>query len=195
MSNTPQWVPRPEDQSGQAQPGAQWGQQPGQPQPGWGQQPPAAPKKSGKAKAGCFGCLGVLGLIAVVVVIASAASSGGSKTTSPAASPAASVTGKAAGAPASKAPASKPKTVLTASGTGIKNTAQFTVGDTWTLHWTVDCAAFGSAGNLIVSDETGMPLVNELKKKGSGSSPQYTGGTHHLQVNSECAWTVKVVNG
>jgi hypothetical protein len=38
-------------------------------------------------------------------------------------------------------------------------------------------------------------LANELKIKGSGSSPQYTAGTHHLEINSECDWTITATDG
>ncbi|MDH6113626.1 hypothetical protein P3T36_005211 [Kitasatospora sp. MAP12-15] len=181
-----------------------WGQQPPQgPPPGWGQQPPVQKKKRGKG--GCLGCAGVLAVIVVIAVAAGAGkSSSGSKTAAPAALPAAqapaaqapAVQQPTAQAPAAQAPPpAAPAVVLQASGSGIKNTAQFTVGDQWTLAYTVDCSTFGQSGNFIVSDESGMPLVNELKDKDSGSSPQYNAGTHHLEINSECAWTVTVTNG
>ena len=69
---------------------------------------------------------------------------------------------------------------------------RFTAHGNWTLKYTYNCASFGQAGNFAVSDETGMPLVNEVKLKGSGSSPQYDSGTHHLEVDSECDWTLTV---
>ena len=149
-------------------------------------QPTAAPKSKAK---GCAG-IGCLAVVAVAVVIGVIAAIGGTKTTVTSSgpdAPAASTT--AAGAPA---PAAKPKTLLTLKGTGIKNSAQFTTAGNWTLAYTFDCASFGSAGNFMVSDETGMPLVNELKAKGNGNTPQYTPGQHHLEVNSECDWTVTV---
>ncbi|MEZ0095354.1 hypothetical protein [Streptacidiphilus sp. EB129] len=148
-----------------------------------------APKKS-KAK-GCAG-IGCLGVIAVIVIIgvASAMSNKNTPTSSSAAPVIAGAPTSGAAAPAPAAAA--PKTLLTLKGTGIKNTAQFTTGSAWTVAYTFDCTAFGSQGNFVVSDETGMPLVNELKAKGSGSSPQYTGGTHHLEINSECDWTLNV---
>lgn len=159
--------------------------------------PPPEPKK-GKKAAGCLGIgCGGLVLIGIIAGIAAAVSGGGkSTTTSTAAAGPAAVT--SAAAPAKAAPKAKPKapakphTLLKASGSGIKNTAQFTAGDSWTLHYSFNCANFGSSGNFVVSDETGMPLVNELKAKESGSSPQYTSGKHHLEINSECDWTVTV---
>ncbi|MEY9965336.1 hypothetical protein ABIA33_003378 [Streptacidiphilus sp. MAP12-16] len=150
-------------------------------------QPAPAPKSKAK---GCAG-IGCLAVVAVAVVIGVIAAIGGTKTTVTSSgpdAPAASTTG--AGAPA-PAPA-KPKTLLTLKGTGIKNSAQFTAAGNWTLAYTFDCASFGSQGNFMVSDETGMPLVNELKTKGAGSSPQYNAGQHHLEINSECDWTVTV---
>lgn len=183
-----------------------WGQQPPQgPPPGWGQQQPVPKKKRGRA--GCLGCAGVLGVVLVIGVAANAVKSNGSSTASPAvashpaAQPAAQAPASRTPAPQAPAPqapppaAAAPAVVLKAAGSGIKNTAQFTVGDQWTLAYTVDCSAFGQSGNFIISDENGMPLVNEIKDKDSGSSPQYDAGTHHLEIDSECAWTVTVTNG
>lgn len=77
--------------------------------------------------------------------------------------------------------AEHPTVVLQAHGSGIQNTTQFTTGGNWTLNYTYDCSSFGSSGNFIVSDETGMPLVNEMNDKGSGSTPQYDAGTGHAR--------------
>jgi hypothetical protein len=87
--------------------------------------------------------------------------------------------------------------LLQESGNGIKNTGSFTVTGPWQLIYTFDCASFGSSGNFIVevADSSGRMVdiaVNELAAKGSSSSPQYTTGTLHLEINSECAWAVKV---
>jgi hypothetical protein len=102
--------------------------------------------------------------------------------------------GGVAAAPTTKA-AAPAGPLLKVSGNGINNTKQFTTGDSWNLAYTYDCTSFGQAGNFAVTDESGMPLVNELKLKGSGSSPQYNAGTHHLEINSECDWTITVTNG
>jgi hypothetical protein len=103
--------------------------------------------------------------------------------------------------PTKAAPPTKPagpKTVLTAHGSGIKKTAKFTTGDDWTIHWTYNCSGFfGGKGNFVVTVYTDGGLddiaVNELGKKGSDASPEYDdAGTHYLEVNSECSWTLKV---
>jgi hypothetical protein len=156
-------------------------------------------KKSGRVKWG----IGVA--IAIVVIfgaISSAAGhkSGGSNDKATPDSGTTSPTSVLSDPPLVAAPTHKKPptttTVLSTSGTGIKNTQQFTVGDSWTLHYAYDCTktmgAIGGKGNFIVSDESGMPMVNELGAKGSASSPQYSSGTHHLEVNSECAWTLRV---
>jgi hypothetical protein len=163
-----------------------------------------------KSKLGCLGCAGVIAVVAVIG-IAAAAASHKTKTTTTASTPSMPAASHSPAQQSSQAPAapattpapaaappstaSAPQTLLSLTGSGIKNTAQFTTGDSWTLSYTYDCSDFGGTGNFIVSDETGMPLVNELQDKGSGSSPQYSAGTHHLEINSECKWTVKVTNG
>lgn len=57
--------------------------------------------------------------------------------------------------------------------------------------------SFGSAGNfaVYVADSSGSPVgvaANELAAKGNSSSPQYSTGTLHLEINSECSWSVTV---
>jgi hypothetical protein len=154
--------------------------------------PPPAPQKkgSGCAKIGC------LGAVAVLVVIGVAAVATNKTTTSSSSDGTTVTTSGGQSAPTTKAAApAKPTVVLTAHGSGIKNTAPFTTGDNWTVTYTFDCTGFGQAGNFMVSDENDMPLVNELKLKGTGSTPQYNAGTHHLQINSECDWTLTVTNG
>ena len=107
---------------------------------------------------------------------------------------------------ASAAPAAAPtkpaasKTVLTAKGTGTKNTARFTTSGDWTIHWSYDCSkTFGGEGNFIVNVYDGSEEsfsadgVNELGKKGADTSPVYDDpGQHHLSVASECLWQLTV---
>ncbi|MCQ4084351.1 hypothetical protein NGB36_28160 [Streptomyces sp. RB6PN25] len=163
-------------------------------QPGYG--PPQQPQK--KSRKGLFGCLGCSGALALLVIIGLVAAGATGTTTGAHSNSSGSPT---ATAPSSSAlnqkptPTAAPTVVMTDSGSGIKNTPSFTVGGNWTLQYTFNCAALGQPGNFIVTDETGMPLANELKSQGSGQDPQYDAGTHHLQINSECDWTVKVVNG
>jgi len=102
-------------------------------------------------------------------------------------------------APASSSPAGSSGTVATFSGSGIKNTPQFTVSDTWELEYSYDCSDDGGSGNFIVDEDGGSDLngagVNELGAGGSSSTMVYgDAGTHYLSINSECSWTVKVVD-
>lgn len=115
-------------------------------------------------------------------------SSGGAATTQATSAPAAAATA---------APA--PKTLFTLSGSGIKNTADFTVPSEWVLNWTYDCSNFGSTGNFGVYEynadgTTAGLLANELGKGAPGSSNQHNdAGSKYLTINSECKWTVTAV--
>jgi len=182
-------------QPNQPQNGPQWAQQP---QPQWGPPQPPAPKK----KRGCLTALAVVGVFFVVLIVAFAAAGGGSKnkgtdnagTTPSSGAPAAPTTAPAAAKPKAVA---KPITVLTESGHGIKTTAKFTVHGDWDLHYTYDCSSFGFKGNFVVTGEGGgFPdvMVNELGNKGSDTTHQHDGGTLYLDINSECSWTVKVID-
>lgn len=176
--------------------GPQWAQQPA---PQWAApQPPPKKKRRGLKIA-----LGVVGGLIIIGIISSAASGGGKKddtadntpATTPATAPT-TTTAKAA-APAKPKPAPKPVTVLTEHGTGIKNTVKFTVHDDWDLTYTYNCSNFGMQGNFAVTGMGGdFPnvMVNELDTKGSDTTHQHDGGTMYLQINSECAWTIKVVD-
>jgi hypothetical protein len=115
----------------------------------------------------------------------------------PAAAPATTKPAAPAATPATAKPVST--TVLSSKGSGIKNTAKFTTGKDWSIAWTYNCTSFGSEGNFqifIYTDGTADNVAaNALGKKGSDTSPAYDDpGTHYLQINSECAWTIKVTN-
>jgi hypothetical protein len=102
-------------------------------------------------------------------------------------------------APSSSPPSLAGKTVATFSGSGIENTAKFTVTDTWKLSYSFDCSSFGTTGNFIVSEDGGGDLsgasVNELGPGKSGSTYAYgDAGTHYLEINSECSWNVRVID-
>ena len=91
-----------------------------------------------------------------------------------------------------------PKVVLTAKGNGLKSTKTFTVKGDWDLEYTFDCRdTYGDMGNFQVwNDETGMTdiYVNELGAKGDDVTHQHTGGKLALKINSQCRWTLKVVD-
>jgi hypothetical protein len=104
----------------------------------------------------------------------------------------------AAAAPATTA-AAKPVIVATFHGSGIQNTAKFTVTDTWQLAYAFDCTSFGYKGNFQVFEDGGVDFsgvdVNDLAMSKSANTWAYNdGGTHYLKINSECDWTVEVVD-
>jgi hypothetical protein len=103
----------------------------------------------------------------------------------------------AASTPASGAPAKpKPRTVLVQSGNGLKTTKTFRVHGDWDLHYSYNCSNFGlGQGNFQVWEDNSIGIfVNELGKRGSDVTHQHDGsGSLALKINSECRWTIKVV--
>jgi hypothetical protein len=140
-------------------------------------------------------------LIAVIIVISVAANSGHSTQTAgqTAGSPQGAAPAKAAapGQPAAKA-AAVAKTVATFSGSGVQSTPPFTVTPTWRLDYKFDCTTFGYKGNFIVMEDgglTGAMDVNTLAMSKTGTSYAYDdAGQHYLKVDSECSWSVKVID-
>ncbi len=96
--------------------------------------------------------------------------------------------------------APSPVTLLTLKGTGIKNSATFGAsGDSVSVAYTFDCATFGASGNFIAdlvgSDGSDESIANALSASGSDSTVVYlanTAGPYHVEVNSECSWTVTI---
>ena len=204
----------------QGQPWPQQGYQPPQgpppgPPPGWqpgyGQQPPwgpqpgyqppqPPPRKPWIARHKVLSGLIAFGCLIVLIMVAnsggSSSSSGAANTATQAAAPSSAA---AATAPPSASPSKTPvaHTVATYSGSGIENTPQFTVTATWKLDYSFDCSNFGYQGNFIVMEDGtfGAMSVNGLAMSKSGSSYAYNdGGTHYLEINSECSWSVKIVD-
>ena len=141
--------------------------------------------------------LGAVAGVFLVTLVIGAAAGRGSAPQSTASAP----LGTAAASPAaaSSAPAAKPHTVATFTGSGIQNTPRFTVTSTWKLAYSFDCSAFGGTGNFIVSEDGdsdfGGVTVDELGAGKRSSTWAYNdAGTHYLAVNSECSWTVKVID-
>jgi hypothetical protein len=170
------------------------------PQPPYYPPPQQVPPRRGN-RTGRTVLLGVCGGIFAIVVIAVAASSSPSAS-APTAAQARSAaraqpTTAARSATAPAPPAAK--TVATFSGNGTENTAQFTVTGTWKLDYSFNCSDFGGQGNFQVFEDGGQDLngvqVNALSTGQSGSTMAYgDGGTHYLEINSECAWTVRVID-
>ena len=71
--------------------------------------------------------------------------------------------------------------------------------DTWKLTYSFNCAEFGQSGNFQVFEDGGSDFsgveVNDLAMSKSSSTWAYNdGGTHYLEINSECSWKVKVID-
>lgn len=77
------------------------------------------------------------------------------------------------------------------------STPSFSQAGPWTMAWSYDCTAFGSAGNFIVSVNNSLSDngTNELGTGGSGTDYYYDTGTFNLSVISECNWTITVAPG
>jgi len=206
------WPPTGQPPYGQGPP--QYGQpgpgqyQPyqGQPYPPHGGQPlipggprPQPPRKKRHLVRNIFAGIGALIVVIIVISVASS-HSGGTPAASGASSPAAS----AASSPAarSSSPAARPvraRTVATFTGSGQQNTPRFTVTATWKLVYSFNCSNFGQQGNFAVLEDGGGDLngvtVNDLATSKSASTWGYDdAGTHYLEIDSECAWKVSVLD-
>lgn len=97
-----------------------------------------------------------------------------------------------------------PPTLLSISGSGIKSSKTFSwSGDSVDLTYTFNCSNFGSQGNFqiyfygasILGPTVPDILANDLAAKGGDTTTEYLSGStgpFHLEVNSECKWTVAV---
>jgi hypothetical protein len=142
----------------------------------------------------------LLGVVIVVVIIVVASTSGGS----PKAKPAQVATNPSGGATKHTSTPKAPVTLLSQSGSGDDSTASFTAPSTWQIEWTYDCSNFGEQGNFAVdvaqAPNGGVaasvedPPINQLGNSDSGTEHYYYGGTVHLEVTSECDWTIKAVS-
>lgn len=199
-----QWQPGGPGRRGQLPPPAippQFGQnnqsyqQSPQPQfqPAYQQPPRYAPPPRGSRKGwAAIGCLGAGGLFMLVAAVAASHPSPSS--------PSATLPGTQAAAPAARSTAAaKPVIVATFTGSGAQKTPQFTTTATWALSYAFDCSSFGYKGNFVVLTDGGSDFsgasVNDLAMSKSAVTYAYDdAGTHYLEVNSECSWTVKVID-
>jgi len=158
------------------------------------------PPQRGKSWALRHKLLSGLIVVAALVVIGVVASASGSN---PSSSVPSTIPAKAAGQPSAAGPVSPaavtPRTVASFSGSGQVNTASFTVSRTWKLTYTYDCSAFGMKGNFAVLEDGGSDfngvVVNDLGMGKTATSWAYNdAGTHYLEIESECAWKVKVID-
>jgi hypothetical protein len=108
----------------------------------------------------------------------------------------------------SSASAQSSGVLFTFSGSGIRNSASFTVNSSAvTARYSYNCSAFGSSGNFIADLVSGSPssesyddqsIANELGSGGSQTTtvyPQDQGSSYHLEVNSECSWSITLTAG
>jgi hypothetical protein len=175
--------------------------------PGWRQQPPQypprpwppAPERRGRAR---VVVLSVIGGFVVIFMIVIAVGHGGPS--APSVTLPAQIGGtSAAAAPGPATPAAtgagNPRVVATFSGSGQENTSRFTVSATWKLSYSFNCASFGGSGNFVVFEDGGQDLsgvtVNELAASKTGTSWAYgDAGSHYLEIDSECSWSVTVTD-
>jgi hypothetical protein len=139
-----------------------------------------------------------------VPATAHAAAPAASKTVSaPATTHAATVTPQATHAAKPRPAASV--VLVNLSGSGIKNSAPFTVSSgTLTVSYSYNCASFGGRGNFVADLLSGnqsslnsddQSIANALGSSGAATThiyPTMVGSKYYLSVNSECSWTVIV---
>jgi hypothetical protein len=106
-------------------------------------------------------------------------------------------------APTTTTNPSAPQTTLQSQdGSGSESLPQFTVPSSvkgWLIHYLVNCANFGQAGNFAISvknasDQPVAVAANQLGIRGVGGSTyfNFTPGTYALSIGSECDWVVVV---
>lgn len=158
-------------------------------------QAPATPRPARRVSTGRKVLLGFVGAVALLLMglcAASVASSLGSGSQRAGQKAVAAAT--AAARPATVVTPAAPTVLLDMTGSGAKNSVEFTAPGHWKLHYAYDCTDFGSKGNFQVYVEEGSsPVdvpVNELGLKGDSTTDVYHGGRVHLSMNSECSWHV-----
>lgn len=105
-------------------------------------------------------------------------------------------------------PAASSGVLISLSGSGIRNSGPFVVNSSSVrARYTYDCSAFGASGNFIASIVSGSPsdgtyddqvIANALGSGGSQTTtvyPQDQGSSYHLEVNSECSWSITLNAG
>jgi hypothetical protein len=100
---------------------------------------------------------------------------------------------------AAQAPAAKvtPEVVARYRGAGILNTPRFTVGATWELEWSYNCG--NGPGVFVIMEDGGNDMAAYTGGDGGTTQSSSTwvyddAGTHYLEIDTGCAWTVKVIN-
>jgi len=155
---------------------------------------------------------------ASTVTVTAAAAPAPTVTVTAAAAPAATVTVTAA-APAATAttqptaagngqPSASSGGPINFSGSDVRNSAPFIVDSSAvTASYSYDCSGFGGTGTFIADMVSGspsslsyddQPIANELGSGGSQTTtvyPQRQGGSYHLEVNSDCSWSITLTAG
>jgi hypothetical protein len=160
---------------------------------------------------------------APTVTVTAAAAPAATVTVTAAAAPAATVTVTATAAPAAAVtvtltaqptatgagqPSASSGVLINFSGNGPGNSAPFIVNSSAVAaRYSYDCSGFGATGNFIADMVSGSPssgsydnqsIANELGSGGSQTTtvyPQIQGGSYHLDVNSECSWSITLTAG
>jgi len=92
-------------------------------------------------------------------------------------------------------------TLLVQFGSGDADSDQFTVtAASWQLNWSYDCASFGPVGNFITTiNGYGQALntpdigTDQLGSHGTGSNTYDDQGTFNVSIDSECSWSIAVI--
>jgi hypothetical protein len=167
---------------------------------------PANPTNAGEAARPWYKKKRWIGAIVIVaiIVIASATGSGGSNDDSknsadgPVATPLTEDSQPTKAAEPRPTKKSNP-VLLRTSGNGANTTEKFKAGSDWDIAYTFDCSAANGVDifQLYIyngdGDLTGVG-ANTQARKGNEVTHQHDSGTHYVQVNSACKWTLKVTD-
>ena len=148
---------------------------------------------------------------AATVTVTAAAAPAATVTVTAAAAPAAAVTGTVTAQPTAadtSQPFASSGVLINFSGSNIRNSAPFIVNSSAvTASYSYDCSGFGGTGTFIADMVSGSPaslsyddqsIANELGSGGSQTTtvyPQRQGGSYHLEVNSDCSWSITLTAG
>jgi hypothetical protein len=100
-------------------------------------------------------------------------------------------------APAKKSTAGQ--VLMKSSGTGQKQTQEFTAAGNWDLAYNYDCS---NAKGLelfqmyVYDGDGGLAGVgaNSMEAKGNDVTHQHQGGTFYVEVNTACKWNIKATS-
>lgn len=154
-----------------------------------------------------IGAVGGVVLLLIGVIIGNAVGGGGTAQPAPTVTVTASA-GAGSPQPSGSANGGASNVIYTFSGNGSKNSPQFLVpSSNVSVKYTYDCTAYGMQGNFIAhmiggNPSNGMddylPIANDLTKGGTQTTtiyPRDAGYKYHLEVISECSWTLTLTKG